>query len=397
MKANQMLFQFSILCLTFALSACSLQDDMYVYSGTLEADELPIIAEVGGKVESISVDEGTKLSTNQELIQLDSRSYELSVMEAEAALVQATAKLEEAQAGNRSQLVQKGVAGTASAEAGVKMAETRGKQAETSLERANKQVAQGEQLLAGAKKTLQYEQKRLQDAEKLFQSGAMTKREVDVQAELVNKAETQVAQLTTQLEMTKTQLIVATQDVEAANVQVATTKAQRDVAYADLDLLQEGSTDYQLKSLLAAQKQASVKLDNAKLQLEKTKLVAPENTIVLRKNVTAGEVVKPGATVFTLMKQDKLEVKVYVPEAELGKVKVGQKTSIKVDAYPDEVFSGTIQHVSDKAEFTPKNVQTKDERTKMVFAVTIQVEEGLDRLKPGMPADILLEDGVQTP
>ncbi|ELK39222.1 hypothetical protein D478_25578, partial [Brevibacillus agri BAB-2500] len=62
-------------------------------------------------------------------------------------------------------------------------------------------------------------------------------------------------------------------------------------------------------------------------------------------------------------------------------------------AYPDETFTGTISRIADKAEFTPRNVQTQDERTKLVFAVTIDVAKGQDKLKPGMPADVLLPDG----
>ncbi|MCG6197529.1 multidrug transporter, partial [Anoxybacillus sp. LAT_38] len=82
---------------------------------------------------------------------------------------------------------------------------------------------------------------------------------------------------------------------------------------------------------------------------------------------------------------------------ELGRVRPGETVGIQVDAYPGETFRGVISAVADKAEFTPKNVQTPDERTKLVFAVTIRISEGLDKLKPGMPADVLLpgKEGAQ--
>ncbi|MBX6394898.1 MAG: HlyD family efflux transporter periplasmic adaptor subunit, partial [Alicyclobacillaceae bacterium] len=94
---------------------------------------------------------------------------------------------------------------------------------------------------------------------------------------------------------------------------------------------------------------------------------------------------------YTLLKKGELKVVIYVPEGELGRVHIGQGAQIRVDAYPGRTFRGKVATIADRAEFTPKNVQTSDERTKMVFAVTVQITEGLDVLKPGMPADVTLE------
>lgn len=142
--------------------------------------------------------------------------------------------------------------------------------------------------------------------------------------------------------------------------------------------------DYQ-KALL---NQARARQNLLQVQLEKTQITSPVDGIVLHRHVEIGEIVKPGTTVFTLMKKGEMEVVVYVPEANLNQVKIGQTATIKVDAYPDQTFKGKITHISNKAEFTPKNVQTPEERTKMVFAVTVKITEGIDQLKPGMPADV---------
>ncbi|TPG91651.1 HlyD family efflux transporter periplasmic adaptor subunit [Brevibacillus laterosporus] len=381
-----------LLCvgLGFSLTACSANKEEQVMSGMLEAEELPIIAEVSGSILSISVAEGATIQKGQILAQIDPRSYELAVLEAEAVVQQATAKLDEAKAGNRSQTVKKGASTVASADANLFLAETRSRQATTNVARVEEQVKQVEQQLSGAKDTLTFEQRRLQESEALFNKGAITKREYDVQKEVANKAKTQVEQLNTQVAMAKTQIATAVEDQAAARAQIATAQAQREGAYADLDLLQEGTTNYTLRNLFAIEKQAKTKLASTQLQREKTKLVAPADGIILRKNVTEGEVAKTGASLFTMMKQNQLKVKVFIPEAEIGKVKVTDQVAIKVDAYPDETFAGRIHTISEKAEFTPRNVQTKNERTKLVFAVTIYAEEGLDRLKPGMPADVLM-------
>jgi HlyD family secretion protein len=83
----------------------------------------------------------------------------------------------------------------------------------------------------------------------------------------------------------------------------------------------------------------------------------------------------------------KVDLVIYVSEEELGLVKQGQKVDVTVDSFKDKVFSGTVVFISPEAEFTPKNIQTKDERTKLVFAVKIKIDNPAFELKPGMPAD----------
>jgi len=82
-----------------------------------------------------------------------------------------------------------------------------------------------------------------------------------------------------------------------------------------------------------------------------------------------------------------VDLVIYVSEVELGKIKLGQKAEVTIDTYPDRKYEGKVTYISPEAEFTPKNVQTKDERTKLVFAVKISVDNKNFDLKPGMPAD----------
>jgi len=386
-----------ILALPMLLSACAWQSSEAVISGTIEAEEVPIVAEVGGSIETVKVEEGAALSQNQVIAEIDKRSYQISAEEAEAILAQASAKLAEAKAGTRNQTVKKGIASVQQANANIQLSEARTKQAQANLMRAKDQLDQVESQLAGAQKTLAFQQERLNESADLFRNGAISKRDHDTQQESVNVAQTQVNQLEAQVAAARSQYLAAQEDLEAARAQTGTARAQWESAAAELDLLQEGSTDYVIRQLVAAEKQARAKLDQAKLQLEKTTIKAPEAGILLRKNVTEGEVAKTGAVLFTMMKKDQLKVKVYIPEADLGQVRTGQKVGIQVDAYPNETFQGIITAIADQAEFTPKNVQTKDERTKLVFAVTIEIQTGLDKLKPGMPADVLLPEGVEAP
>ena len=94
----------------------------------------------------------------------------------------------------------------------------------------------------------------------------------------------------------------------------------------------------------------------------------------------------PGGTLFMLADLDDLTLTVYIPEAELGEVRLGQSAQIQVDAY-DDFFDGKVSHIASAAEFTPRNVQTQEERVHMVFAVKILLDNHEDFLRPGMPAD----------
>ncbi|CAM5781821.1 HlyD family secretion protein [Brevibacillus borstelensis] len=381
---------FSLLAVSLLfLSGCSLfQPDERPLSGTIEAEEVPIVAEAAGLVQSVKVGEGDVVHSGSVLAEIDKRNYEAAVNEAEAAKAQAQAKLDEAKAGSRNPSIQKGIALVQQADATIVLQEARAKQAQAALAQSKDQVAQVEMQWEGAKRTLAFQENRLKEAVALFQRGAIAKKEYEAAQEAVNQAQTQANQLAAQLEAARSRYDSVQQDIAAALAQKGTAEAQRKGAVADLELLKEGSTSHSIRALLAAVQQADARLDQAKWQMEKTVIKAPADGILLRSSVVEGEVAKQGATLFTMMKTDHLKLKVYIPEAELARVKIGEKVEIRVDAYPDEVFAGQIQTIADKAEFTPKNVQTPDERTKLVFAVTIRITEGLDKLRSGMPADV---------
>jgi HlyD family secretion protein len=137
----------------------------------------------------------------------------------------------------------------------------------------------------------------------------------------------------------------------------------------------------QLEMQLAALKTAKVRLDN-------TAIHAPLNGVVLRKNVEEGETVFAGTPVLTIGDLENPWVKVYVPENRLGSVSLGQKAAVSVDTFPGRQYDGEVTYISSEAEFTPKNVQTKEERVKLVFGVKVSVQNRNNELKPGMPADV---------
>jgi len=123
------------------------------------------------------------------------------------------------------------------------------------------------------------------------------------------------------------------------------------------------------------------------LQIQKTTIRSPLDGTVGRRSIHVGEVVTPAATLMVVTRLEDLELTLYVPEQQIGLVRVGQRAEVRVDSFPGEVFSGQVTFISSKAEFTPRNVQTQRDRMNLVFAVKVKVPNPDLRLKPGMPAD----------
>jgi len=224
--------------------------------------------------------------------------------------------------------------------------------------------------------------------------------EVDMAKAAVDAAQAQLAQAEAGVEAAEVNVDAAQAGVEAAQAAVliaqagtATARAQLHQAQAALDLLKAGARSEEIALLEANVAQAEAALAGAKaalkaldVQLERLTLTAPVSGVVVERLVHVGEVVAPGASLLTLANLDQVTLTVYVPEADLGRVFLGQTVEVTVDAY-DDIFIGRVSHIASKAEFTPKNVQTKEERVHMVFAVKIRLDNLDHRLKPGMPAD----------
>jgi len=117
---------------------------------------------------------------------------------------------------------------------------------------------------------------------------------------------------------------------------------------------------------------------------------SPVNGIIVKNFIEKGETVTQLSSLVKVSDLKKVELVIYVSEEELGKVRLGQHTDVKVDTYENRTFHGKVTFISPEAEFTPKNIQTKDERTKLVFAVKIEIENPGMELKPGMPADAIV-------
>jgi multidrug resistance efflux pump len=172
--------------------------------------------------------------------------------------------------------------------------------------------------------------------------------------------------------------------------QVEAAQAEVRAAFDRLALLEAGPRPHQVAAARAEVAQAEGALAQARARLADTRLAAPIDGVVLRKNVEPGATVTPGTPVLTLIDPSDLWLRAYVAEVDLGRVRIGQRARLTVDAFPGEPFEAQITEIASEAEFTPRNVQTEKERVNLMFRVKLTVRNPDQRLKPGMPADAFL-------
>jgi HlyD family secretion protein len=188
--------------------------------------------------------------------------------------------------------------------------------------------------------------------------------------------------------------------VEQNRATVRTAEAEFEKARKDYDRYQALSRDGAItgQQLDASRKahdaslslldQARAALRTAEVRLSDMAVAAPVSGVVLSRNAEPGETVAAGVTVYTLGDLENPWVKVYVNETKLGLVRLGQKAQVSVDTFPGKIYDGRVTYIASEAEFTPKNVQTQEERVKLVFGMKMGVQNINDELKPGMPADV---------
>lgn len=301
-------------------------------SGTIESTEVNVASETAGKIDAVKVEEGDLVKDKQLLVALENKSAEFMVNQARAALNAAKAKADEVSKGSRSQ----------------------------QIKQAQAQVQQFIAMRDGADKAM--------------------KNSLDLK-DALEKAVTQGNATSIDILKAEGQYQVALAQYKAYDAQVKAFKEQ-------VSLLKVGATNEAIEAVNAGVEQAKAALDAANYQLSRYRVVSPSEGTIIGVNVNPGEWVNPGASMITISDLNKLWITIYIPEKEIGKIKLGQKVNVKIDSFPNENFIGKITKVANEAEFTPKNVQTKEERVKTVFAVKVSLEKTNGKLKPGMPADV---------
>jgi len=192
-----------------------------------------------------------------------------------------------------------------------------------------------------------------------------------------------------QKEHTNLALRVAREDHAVA--QAALTQAKKQLAGAELGWERIKTRTSRVSALEAQLQQAQATLAEAQSVLDDLTISAPATGMITTRIVDTGEVIVAGSPLYDIVDLDRLYLKCYVPEKQIGKVRLGLPAQIYTDAFPDTPFPATVRYISSTAEFTPKEVQTPDERVKLIYAVKLYLDANpKHRLTPGLPADAVI-------
>jgi len=301
------------------------------YSGTIETTQAKLSFQIPGRVSSVNVQEGQAVTENQVIAQIDRAEFESRYEQAKANL-------------DRSQKVRQ--------------------QLQTALHISQNtlpsEVARTEAGLKSARDVLKDAEINYRRFAELFRKGVVTEKERDTLKLNYDVAKSRHAESESMLKLAKGNLA----RIDAARDEIATADAQIDVARASMN--------------------------QASIQLAYTQLKSPLDGVVTSRNVEPGETVTVGRELITISDLKRVDLKIFVGETTIGKVKPGQKVEVSVDTFPGKVYHGTVSFVSPEGEFTPKIIQTQKERVKLVYLVKVSIPNPNRELKAGMPADARL-------
>jgi HlyD family secretion protein len=302
------------------------------YSGTIETTQANLSFQVPGRVVKVNVQEGQSVTKNQIIAELDRAEFE-------ARYEQNKANLDRAQKAKQQIEI---------------MLTVSRKTLPSEVARAKANVNSTQDMLIDAERNY----KRFED---LFSKGVITEKERDTMKLNYDVAKSRLAESESVLKLAEgnlSRIDAVKQDIEVAAAQISA---------------------------------ANASLRQASIQLDYTQLKSPMDGVITSRNVEPGETVNSGREVITISDLSRVDLKIFVDETEIGKVRPGQKVDVKVDTFPGKTYTGTVSFISPEGEFTPKIIQTKKERVKLVYLVKVSIVNSNIELKAGMPADAWLK------
>lgn len=346
--------------------------DRVVLSGTIEADEIHIGSKIGGRIESVLVKEGQEVRQGDPIIRFERYDLDAKRADAVAAIAQAEANLQKNVAGSRPEEIAAAKAQADAARMSYELARNGPRQQEIDTSRAE---------LAAAEADYEVARVTVDRIAKLVRSGVQSQQEYDNAKSTVDRAAARREAARQQLEL----LRAGTRPEE-----IARTERLYKQAVANFELVQRGARKEDIAATRAQVDRAKAALQQIDTQLAELDVKAPADAQVEVLQLRPGDLINPGSPVATLVELDRLWVRVYVPEPELGNLQLGKDVSITVDTFRGEGFQGRIEEIASRGEFTPRNVQTRDERSHQVFSVRVRVDNSARKLRAGMAADVTI-------
>jgi multidrug resistance efflux pump len=328
-------------------------------SGTVEARDTRVGSKIGGRIDQVLVREGDRVKPGQVLITFDDK-------ELRASLQQSRAAAEKAQRGYRPEEIAEARAAAAQAKAEYEQRKNGYRQQDIAAAQADVDRAKADENRT---------QLDFQRYDALARKDLVSKQQRDT-SEAAWRMAVATAQ-NTQHKLDELQQGYRPEEIAAAEARYQQTQAT-------LEKLERGNRREDVDAAKGA-----LSYDEARFR--EREVVSPSAATVEVLDVRPGDLVAPNTPVATLLEQDQIYVRIYIPETEIGHVKVGQKAEVRVDSFPKKVFDGQVEQINQQAEFLPRNVQTREERVHQVFGVKVRIIDPEGQVLAGMAADVKLK------
>jgi len=316
-----MIKKLSPLVLSLLLGCSQHSGGLVESTGSIEATQIDIRAEVGGKILKLNFDDGDRVTKAAVFAEIDREKLEYQLQEAQARLRESEAQLAQLQSGFRVEEV--------------------GKVKEIFLEA----------------------QVQMEEAQREYNRVLKLYREKVAATDMKDRAETAYQ----------------------------SARRRYEAASNDYQMLKKGYREEEIARALAAKESIEAAIRLIPRSIKDATVPIPTNGIMQERYVELGELVTPGSIMATVTDLHDMWIMAYVSEKNLGNIKLGQSAEVFVDSFPGKPFPGKVTYISTEAEFTPKNIQTKEERVKLVYAVKVQIDNTKELLKVGMPADVVIK------
>ena len=343
-----------------------------VYSGTVETREIQIGSKVGGRVTAVAVDEGQVVKVGTPLVMFEADELKAQRVQAQAQVEQAQADFARLERGYRPEEITQAQAAAAEQGALLEAAKKGPREQELARAQADYAAAQADAV----------------NAEATFKRMQMLVRGETISRLQFDDAEAKMDATAQKAESLRQRLALLQAGTRKEDLQAAEDRYRQ--AQAASELMRKGYRKEDIAAARGRLAQAVARVSELDVRLKEAELEAPADGVVQVVSVRAGDLVAAGRIVVTMLESSQLWVKIYVPETELGRVKVGQAAAVEVDSFVGREFTGRVEQIGSEAEFLPRNVQTRDDREHQVFGVKVKVENADGVLKSGMSATVRL-------
>ena len=358
-------------------------------SGNIEVTQVDVSFKIPGRLVQRLVDEGDQVTARQLVARLDPKDQRLNENRAAAELAYSQAVLAELTAGSRPEELRRAKAGVARARFALEELETGSRNQEVADARAARQRARAAQKTAASNLALaQDDHDRYRQ---LLTDKVVSRREYDEVRTRFEAAQNALAEAKAHLRSADQRLSLIEEGPRKEQIRRA--QAALEQAEAEYALVKAGPRKEAIAQAQARVTAAEEALAQARQQLADTEVRAPFDGVVLSKSAEPGAYLNPGTPVVTLAQLDRVWLRAFISGNDLGRIQRDQEVTVTTDAFPDRRFTGRISFISSQAEFTPKSVQTFEERVSLMYRIKIDLENPEGILKPGMPADANIVTG----